>query len=273
MSRDNFLKGVIVLDTETTNLYADKAEIVEIASATYDGHNWNVNSMLLGAKDGIPPEASAKNHISNRMIAGLPTFAETVDKVTDLLRWNCADDLMYVAHNSKYDQIALATAFRTCADHWHHYAEEVAMNPCKWICTFRLARQLLNDSFDDMQYNLSYLRYKLDLPIEDDVSVHRAAGDTLTCAVLFEFLVDYALATDKVIEGPDLGTQIFELCWSPIIKTKWPFGKHKGALLTAIPTDYYMWAINNMDILNEDKSDYDSDLAESVKRVLEKRLD
>lgn len=272
MSRDTFLKNVTVLDTETTNLYADKAEIVEIAGAQYDGHNWQIKSMLLGAKNGIPPEASAKNHISNRMIAGLPTFAEATDKVVELLRWNCADDLMYVAHNSKYDQIALATAFRTCDKSWLPHADEIAMNPFKWICTFRLARQLLNDSFDDMQYNLSYLRYKLDLPIDDDVSVHRAAGDTLTCAVLFEFLVDYALATDKVIEGPDLGIQIFELCWAPIIKTKWPFGKHKGVLLTDIPTDYYMWAINNMDILNEDNSAYDADLAESVKRVLEKRL-
>ena len=60
MNRDIFLGSVTVIDTETTNLIPADAEIVEIAAAHYDGNNWQVADMLLGAKNGIPPEASAK---------------------------------------------------------------------------------------------------------------------------------------------------------------------------------------------------------------------
>ena len=276
-TRDDFLKSVVVLDTETTSNDKNIAEIVEVAGARYDGGNWQVKSMLLGLHGRIPPEASAVNHISNRMIAGLPTFAEQPQKVYDLLTWNESDYTIYIAHKVDYDQTVLARAWDSCDGHWKGHAE-IAKDPMKWICTYRLAKQLLDIDFDDMQYNLSYLRYRLDLPIVSDTPVHRASGDTLTCAVLFEFLVDYAIATDRVqeglnSEGVDLATQIFCLCWEPQLKSKWPFGKHKGQLLTNIPTDYYTWALTNLDVLDEKSSEFDNDLAESVKLVLEKRLE
>lgn len=276
-TRDAFLRSVLVLDTETTNLHAEKADIVEIAGARYDGANWQVKSMLLGAIGGIPAEASAKNHISNPMIAGLPTFAEIPQKIFDMMTWNENESMLYVAHNSRYDQEVLARAWNSCDGYWKGNAE-IAKDPMRWICTHRLSKQLLDVDFDDMQYNLSFLRYKLDLPIASDTPVHRAAGDTLTCAVLFEFLVEYAIATGRVIEGVnedgiDLATQIFCLCWEPQLKKKWPFGKHKGQLLTDLPTDYYVWALSNLDVLNEKSSEFDNDLAESIKLVLEKRLE
>lgn len=267
MNKNELLKSVTVLDTETTHLVPEKAEIVELAVAKYAQGNWHTTSLLMGANYPIPPEASAKNHISNRMISGLPRFQ---DKIQDIdLMLNLDDSSFLVAHNSKYDQKVLETTWTNL--NLSHKAA-IAKTNDKWICTHRLAKRLLDYDFNDMQYNLSYLRYKLDLPVPDDMGSHRAAADTLTCAVLFEFLVEYAIATNKVDAAKDLGKQLHLLCWDTLVVKTWPFGKHKGKPLVDIETDYYIWAMNNLDALNMSGQSYDKDLADSVALELEKRL-
>lgn len=267
MNRDTFLASVVVLDTETTNLHADLAEIVEVAGAVYANQRWQVSSMLLGAENGIPPEASAKNNISNRMIADLPGFAQCTDKVANILRWDQA--AYFVAHNCRYDQDVLALAWAKAGD---VARPSDSLDRSRWICTHRLSKQLLDYDFPDMQYNLGYLRYRLDLPVPDGTTAHRAGDDTLTCAILFEFLVDLAIAMDKAEDGPDLPQQLHQLCWQPMIRNTWPFGKNKGKPLSEIETDYYLWALQNMDALNEEKDGFDPDLAASVAAELERRL-
>jgi DNA polymerase III epsilon subunit-like protein len=268
MSRNEFLSSVCVLDTETTNLQTDLAEIVEIASAFHDGITWTISSRLLGAENGIPPEASAKNNISQRMIEGLPLFHDVGDDMAKLLKWD--ESRFFVAHNCAYDQEVLTVAWAKCHD-------EPRIAQCldgdRWICTHRLSKQLLEYDFPSMQYNLSYLRYRLDLPVPDSATAHRAGDDTLTCALLFEFLVDLALAKGLVSDSADLGEQMHRLCWKPMIITKWPFGKHRGKSLGEIDTSYFMWAVDNLESLDSTKSGYDADLAASVENELTRRLE
>jgi|APCry1669189733_1035249.scaffolds.fasta_scaffold11484_2 DNA polymerase-3 subunit epsilon len=268
MNRNTFLKSVTVLDTETTNLHAEQAEIVEIAGARYDGKNWIVKDALLGAVNSIPPEASAKTRISNRMIANKPKFVDSLDLVDDLLHTN--NTTYFVAHNCQYDQTVLAKSWLEAGQ---NQLAEIANDKSRWICTYRLAKQLMEVSFTDMQYSLSYLRYKLDLPVDDAAVAHRAGDDTLVCAVLFEFLVDYALATEQATDEPDLGEQIHNICWRPLVYKTWPFGKNKGKEFHEIPNDYYLWALKNLDALNEDRPDFNYDLSESVRVELERRLE
>lgn len=267
MNKEEFLKSVTVLDTETTHLNAELAEIVEIASAVFDGESWSTKSMLLGARDGIPPEASAKNHISNRMIANMPRFEQMPNKIKELLHWDSAK--YYVAHNSKYDQDVLTKSWLEVGD---QESSRRCINKSRWICTHRLSKKLLSTDFNDIQYNLNYLRYKLDLPVADELSAHRAETDTLVCALLFEFLVQYAIALDVVKDDNNVDKQIHDLCWGAFTINKWPFGKNKGKLLSEIETDYYLWALENLDSLNDTKDGYDPDLAASVAIELEKRL-
>lgn len=265
--RNTFLKSVSVLDTETTHLIPEKAEIVEAAGAKYTGNNWEVTSKFFGAKNGIPPEASAKNNISNRMINGLPTFAETVEEAKNLLNWPGAK--FFVAHNCSYDQAVLSQAFISASC---NKDVMIAQDTSRWICTYRLAKQLIPHDFKDMQYNLNYLRFRLDLPVDENLPAHRAGSDTLVCASLFEFLVDYAIANNLANENDDIGEQIHQLCWRPFTVTAWPFGKNKGKSFKDIPTDYYMWALQNLDCLNDTHKDFDRDLAENVRVELESRL-
>lgn len=267
MYKEQFLKSVTVMDTETTDLLPDNAEIVEIAGARYNGQDWTVQSMLLGSIKPIPPEASAKNNISQRMIANKPTFAYVKDQVKEILHWN--DTSYWIAHNCAYDQAVLNKAW-VSADETRQCI--VTQDRNRWICTHRLAKQLFTVDFKNMQYNLSYLRYKFDLPIEDSTGVHRAGDDTFVCAKLFEFLVDTALSRGLISDKSDIGQQVHTLCWQTFPILSWPFGKHKGKKFTEIPTDYYMWAIENMDCFKDKNENYNPDLAEAVRQELENRL-
>lgn len=264
---DDFLRSVTVLDTETTHLLPDQAEIVEIAGAHWDGVVWHTHGQLLNARNGIPPEASAKNNISPRMIKDKPYFDQTSNDIKRSLRWNEAAYL--VAHNAAYDREVLRHA-------WLRMDSRTDAKVCddqrRWICTWRLSRQVLGHQFGDIEYGLNYLRYLLDLAVPDDHGVHRADSDTLTCALLLHALVDFAIEQGQVSDGPDLGVELHALCWSPITVTKWPFGKHRGVILSDIPNDYYAWALQNLPALKPDDPGYDHDLAESVRQLLESRL-
>jgi len=262
-----FKRSITVLDTETTNLLPDLCEIVEVAGTLWQDGNWEASSMLLGAHKGIPPEASAKNNISNRMIHGLSTFDRSATAVKNILNWPRSK--WYVAHNADYDMIALKTAFSRI-----DRQEDAALctDKSRWICTWRLSKQILSHEFNDIQYGLSYLRYKLDLPIADTVGVHRADADTLVCAKLLDRLIDIAIKNGQIDQSKDIGVQLNELCWGHIPVKTWPFGKHKGQRLEDLDNDYYSWALKNLPQLNEKDSSYDDDLAESIRQVLEKRF-
>ena len=264
---DDFLRSVSVIDTETTHLLPDQAEIVEVAGCYWDGAFWRTDGMLLNARRGIPPEASAKNNISRRMIQSEPYFDQAVKDIKRLLRWN--DAAYFVAHNAAYDRQVLGHA-------WHRMDNVADARICddqsRWICTWRLSRQVLGHQFGDIEYGLNYLRYLLDLDVPDGHAVHRAADDAVTCALLLHALVDFAIEQGQVTEDGDIGQQLHDLCWQYITVAKWPFGKYRGVALSEIPDDYYAWALKNLPALNEADPGYDRDLSESVRQLLESRL-
>lgn len=267
MSIETFFESVTVLDTETTHLLPDQAEIVEIAGARWYQQEWAAESTLLNARNGIPPAASAKNNISPRMIANQPYFDQITNDIKVMLNWNGAR--YFVAHNARYDREVLKHAWNrveSTAD------RRICEDQSRWICTWRLSRQILAHDFNDIEYGLNYLRYLLDLPVADNTAVHRAADDTVMCALLLEYLTRKVVADGYVRADEDIGAYLHQLCWSPIIMQTWPMGKYRGAALADIPTDYYVWALKNINSLNESDPSYDIDLATSVAAVLEKRL-
>jgi DNA polymerase III epsilon subunit-like protein len=270
---DQFLSSITVLDTETTNMDPTICEIVEVAGARWSKGSWHATNLLLGAYNGIPPEASAKNNISNKMIAGLYTFSQSVDKVKKLLFWdksnfqNTSD--FFVAHNADYDRKALRTAFmriNSISD------IEQCDDKSRWICTYRLSKHILAHNFGDIQYSQNYLRYKLDLNVDDSLGAHRADIDALVCAALLEKLIEIGIIHHQINPNDPIGPQLNELCWSYIPITTWPVGKYKGKLLTELENDYYAWALNNLPRLDESSLEYDEDLAESVRVTLSDRL-
>lgn len=262
-----FFNSIIVVDTETTSVDTSKAEIIEVASGRLLDGDWYTSELLLGSLRPIPPEASAVNHISDRMIANLPTFDDKMDEIDSILHSDTVKSM--VAHNANFDRKVLAESYRRCneQERYHQFDQER-----EWICTWRLAKAVLGIDYDRMQYGLSYLRYFLDLDVDDDLAAHRAAVDVITCGRLLERLLSLAIERNLVDPTEDILPQLISLCWDPIPITKWSIGKkYAGRNLQDIPSDYYLWAIVNIDELNENHSRFNQDLAKSVEDILSER--
>lgn len=264
---DQFKQNAVVLDTETTNLQPELCEIVEVAGARWDGREWKAKGTLLGAYHGIPPEASAKNNISPRMISDLPKFDQNIRMVKEILGWPITR--YYVAHNANYDRAALTAAFTRM----HGGTDaKICKDDNRWICTWRLSKRILVHDFGDVQYGLSYLRYRLDLPVDDGVGVHRADQDTIVCAALLDRLIEIATTNRMLDLHDDVGAQLVRMSWDHIPVKNWPIGKYRGQPLCEIPNDYYAWALKNVSQLQEDQPGFDPDLSESIRQLLEQRL-
>lgn len=261
----NFLYGATVVDTETTGKDPENCEICEVALGRIE-NDWDADNRLLRTHEPIPPEASSKSLISNRMVADKPAFDELdwMD-LSDFLR--VSDTQYYIAHNAEFDRNVLKNNLKKRGENIKQID-----NPEYWVCTWRLAKAVYGIDFDNMQYGLQYLRFYLDLDVPDDIPAHRADADVKTCGRLLERLLVDAIENGQVDSNLDIGPQLYNLCWQPARVKKWPFGKWKGHNLEDIPTDYYQWAMNNMNKLKEGTSEYDLDLAHSVAEVLEKRL-
>jgi len=266
-----FLKEVLVIDTETTGLL-DKvdSEIIEIAAGKYNSDNeLSIESRLFGSVSPIPPEASAVNYISNRMIEGLPTLAESFDYVDDIMGFNAVIKYVLIAHNSDFDRRMFIKEYR-------QYNNEdglgVYANKENWLCTLRLAKSILGTNGPHEAFNLNYLRYYFDLDVDDSIPGHRASCDVIVTAKLLEKLIEIGIEKGLINEDEEIGPQLKKLCWNPIKIVKWNIGKHKGKKIQEIPTDYLLWCIDKLDFLNDEHSNYDEDLAASVAAVLETRL-
>ena len=264
----SFLNQVTIVDTETTGIETDSSEIVEIASGTYINNNWSVDEQLLGTVKPIPPEASAIHFISNRMVRGLPNFSQQLDRVAEIL--NLGKTSYFVAHNADFDRQMIVRAYEKSFE--SNDQVSFIKNKNNWICTWRLAKAVLGIDYERQQYGLSYLRYSLNLDVPDDLPAHRAAADVLTCCKLLEKLIDLAYENHFIRDNDDIGEKLVSLCWNPVQVNTWPLGKHKGKKLDDIPTDYYVWALDNLDLFNESSANYNMDLADSVANVLENRL-
>lgn len=264
---EHFLKSICVVDTETTHVEYDLADIIELGVGTFDIDSkvWRTESALLGTVDPIPPESSAIHHISNKMIRGLPTFDDRVDELFDMIK----KYEFLIAHNSDFDRIMLKKSFMESPNFSKSYHLGKSNT---WICTWRLSKAIYGVDYTQMKHGLSYLRYYLNLEIDDSVDAHRAAADVLVCGKLLERLIEDGIDNDFIDPSKRIGPQLNDLCWLPVKIKTWPFGKHKGSKLEDIPNDYYSWAIENMDVLNENNARFDKDLAWSVEKILEQRL-
>lgn len=262
-----FFNSIIVVDTETTGVDTSIAEVIEVASGQLVDNEWITSELLLGSLRPIPPEASAVNYISNRMIADLPTFDYKMDEIDDLLCLGVVKSM--VAHNANFDRKILAESYLRCNERERYQLFEEERS---WICTWRLAKAVLGIDYDRLQYGLSYLRYFLDLDVSDDIQAHRAAVDVVTCGRLLERLLSLAIEKNLVDPTEDILPQLISLCWDPIPITKWTIGKkYAGRLLTDIPNDYYLWAIANIDELDDNNSRFNRDLAKSIEDILIER--
>lgn len=257
---EEIFKTFTVIDIETTMLDAIHGEIIEIARGDYRNGDWQINNVLYGANNLISPDSSSKTHISNRMIDGLPKFGENIAQ--DLMLTGYDWSLYKIAHNAQYDRVFIAKKLQDMG-----YDTKLFEDPKTWICTFNLAKKLLEGQSE--KFNLNFLRYFLNLDVSDEIISHRAGNDVLITAKLFEYLVTLMFERNLLDIEKSIGEQIIEYIDTFEPYEFWPFGKHKGKKFSEIPDDYYVWAIENIDALKEGTYKYDPRLAASIKKHFE----
>jgi DNA polymerase III epsilon subunit-like protein len=197
------MNKLIFFDTETTG-NEQKDFLCQIAYKT----NGETFVELYKPPIKIPPEASAVHHITNKMVAGKPAFAESEDfkKIKTLFE---DENSVVVAHNAPFDLAIIKN-------------ENIV--PSRFICTLRVARHL--DKEEKIpQYKLQYLRYFLDIEIEAEA--HDALGDVLVLEKLFERLKKKIMDEESLDEAGAIEKMI-EVSSHPSLFTKLNFGKHKG---------------------------------------------
>lgn len=162
------LKGdKVVFDLETTGLSPTDCKIIEIGAVKMtDGVIKEYFVTLINPQVKIPPDASAKNNIYDKDVAGAPTFEEVVGDFYKFTR-----GAALIAHNASFDISFLSYHAKKCL---YHFDNEV-------IDTLQMARELVTAS----HYNLESLAKDFNISL---VNAHRALNDCLATAKLFKKL-------------------------------------------------------------------------------------
>lgn len=207
-----------IIDVETTGT-SSSDQVVDIAVVElHQGKIRHLFSSLVKPTIPIPPEASAVHHITDKMVTGAPSIIDVMATVDQLTQ-----DHIAVAHNAAFDSLFVPRE--------------------RWLCTYRLARHLWPDA---PGHSNQVLRYWLGVDL--DTYVHRAAGDAMVTAHLLDVEIKQYLANGS----PDNLQALMDFSNSPIRAYKMPFGKHKGTLMSEVPTDYIQWALSKMGYLDDD---------------------
>ena len=253
--REDFLQSCLVLDTETNSDVYKTAEIVESGFALYESGNWQIFQELHKPSSPIPPKVESICYITNKMVEDKPSFLESNEVFQEVV--NGYQQGYLVAHNYFFDMKVLENHGIDTSTH-------------TWLCTWRMAKKLFNNSPEIAETNLPYLRFALELDVPIEMHCHRAGNDSFITAKLLEVFVAMLEEMQVIDQTQPYGPQIVKWMNDPIIYDRMPFGKHKGELMVDVPSSYWNWAMKNTDWFNEDAETYDADLAASIERALDR---
>ncbi|UCH13969.1 MAG: GIY-YIG nuclease family protein [Bacteroidales bacterium] len=159
-----------IVDIETTGGSPATDKITEIAIIIHDGRKVTDEfTTLINPERDIPYYITALTGITNEMVADAPRFYEVARKIVEL-----TDQKTFVAHNSSFDYNFIRNEFKSLG---YKFQREQ-------LCTVKLSRKLIPGL---RSYSLGTICNELDIEIHDR---HRAAGDAMATARLFDILID-----------------------------------------------------------------------------------
>ena len=203
---------IIFFDTETTG-NGEGDRLVELAIKER-GVEGPLVYELYKPPVPISIESMAIHHITERMVEGRPAFKDAPEygSVKDLFE---NAETVSVAHSAAFDVAMLGRE---------------GVRPKRVICTYKVAYTL--DPDDTLpNYRLQYLRYLLDLDVED-AKAHDAWGDVLVLEALFERLLK------KMVERHGTEEAALEAMMAisarPLLFSTIRFGKYKCSRLEEV---------------------------------------
>ncbi len=173
-----------IIDVETTGLNSSKDKITEIAILLYDGKKiYDSYETLVNPEMQIPYRISQLTGIQNTMVKSAPKFYEIAKKIIQL-----TEGKIIVGHNVRFDYKFLQKEFK---EYDYEYKR-------KTLCTVKTSRKLIPGQ---ASYSLSKLSANLSISHHNQ---HRAMGDALATASLFELLlsIEPGIGGDEAIKLP-----------------------------------------------------------------------
>lgn len=176
----------IIIDIETTGLYPEKSEIIEIGAIKTDGTKAvDVFATLIEPEAEIPKEIEALTGISQEMTMGKPRAKQALSELLSFIK----NDVL-VAHNSDFDIPFIK----------HHLQKQLKKEiNNKVLCTMKIARAVVPGI---KSYKLHILAEHLGVPV---MNRHRAMGDCETTyhvwTKLIEVLSSKGIKTLEKTEG------------------------------------------------------------------------
>lgn len=159
-----------IIDVETTGGSPRTQKITEIAIYLHDGQEITGEFItLINPEKNIPYNITALTGITNEMVADAPKFYEVARDIVNL-----TENKIIVAHNSNFDYSFIRHEFKSLG---YNFQREQ-------LCTVKLSRKLIPGL---RSYSLGTLCSELGIEITNR---HRAAGDAMATARLFEILID-----------------------------------------------------------------------------------
>ncbi len=225
-------KRILFLDTETTGPDPASAEICEVAFILQEYHGFSASGRrtvfesLVKPSEPIPPEASAVNGISNKMVKDSPAAADIASQIKEI----AGQAEIICAHNLQYDHSILKRQFPGIFSSFSGSA---------LVDTLRLSRHIWPNIPSHALQVLRY-RFELDEGIEGDA--HRALFDTeLVQALLLRMFREPAA---EKLNGD--WSALSEFINSPLEVKIFTFGKYRGNLVedtVAGDPDYIRWLL------------------------------
>ena len=241
-------KDVTILNTETTGVDYANDEIIALAVGRLsNSNNWMADVTYFDSDVEITPEISAIHDITSDMLGDQKFYEAISDLQVDFKDY-------VISHNAPFHASMIN---RNGVN---------ALKDKKVICTMRMAKKLTTLGLEVDNFKLNYLRYYYGVEVNRNDFVTNTEMTNVVTAKLFENQVNILLELG-VIESLDF-EEVYEWVEAPIIYERMTFGKHAGKLFSEIPTDYWRWALANLDSLQEGHERYDADLAASIAEAL-----
>ncbi len=158
-----------IIDIETTGNSYKFGQITEIAIFQYNGSEITGSfSTLVKPEMDIPLFITRLTGISNEMVKDAPKFYEVAKKIVEFTAGR-----IFVAHNVQFDYKFIQEEFKRLGYDFHR----------KTLCTVKLSRKFFPGF---KSYSLGRLCDNIGIEI---TGRHRAAGDALATAKLFDLLI------------------------------------------------------------------------------------
>ncbi len=201
-------KKLLFIDTETTGL--EKEDRIFQVAYEFEGVEYNE---LFKPNIPICIEAMETTHFTNKDVADKEIFKDSkIEKHLEKIFQNSEN--IFIAHNAKFDVKMIEK-------------ENLKVNSV--IDTLKIA-QFLDPDAKLKAYRLQYLRYALDLEVEN-AQAHDALGDIRVLKALFIRLYEKMLKDNSPKEVIE---KMLEISSKPILIKRINFGKHKGELVSDV---------------------------------------